>query len=246
MANSGSQQQDKYDTAANNLVSVAEWTDTGNAARLAKAQAGQLLRVSDMKKWHHWDGTRWAVDHDNREAREAAKVEALKLPEGGKESDKFKKQSLSRAGINSAIAVAESMPDIRCKAEDLDAYPELLNTPSGIVNLRTGLIMPHDAKFKLTRITRYGVAYGIPTPMFDAFMAETFDKDLEMIKFIQRLCGLMLLGKVTGTILPFWFGSGANCKGCHRAAVLPESLQVGGDRSVPAGVYPILQGKRRR
>jgi putative DNA primase/helicase len=121
-----------------------------------------------MKKWHHWDGTRWAIDHDNREAREAGKMEALKLPEGGKESDKFKKDSLSRAGINAAIAVAESMPDIRCKAEDLDAYPELLNTPSGIVNLRTGLIIPHDAKFKLTRITRYGGAYGVPTPMSTA------------------------------------------------------------------------------
>jgi P4 family phage/plasmid primase-like protien len=45
-------------------------------------------------------------------------------------------------------------------------------------------------------------------------MAETFDNDQEMIKFIQRLCGLMLLGKVTEHILPFFFGSGANGKGC--------------------------------
>ena len=74
--------------------------------------------------------------------------------------------------------------------------------------------MPHDPKFKLTRITRYGVNIGAATPMFDAFMAETFDNDDEMIGFIQRLCGLMLLGKVTEHILPFWFGSGANGKGC--------------------------------
>jgi putative DNA primase/helicase len=35
-----------------------------------------------------------------------------------------------------------------------------------------------------------------------------------MIKFIQELCGLMLIGKVTEHILPFFFGSGANGKGC--------------------------------
>jgi putative DNA primase/helicase len=209
-----SRERDKYDDMADDLVSVAEWTDTGNAARLAQAHGHRLLRVSDMRKWLHWDGTRWALDHDNREAREAAKVEALKLPEGSKEADKFKKASLSRTGINAAVAVAETMPDIRCRAEELDRYPELLNTPSGIVNLRTGNVMPHDPKFKLTRITRYGVNIGAPTPMFDAFMAETFDNDDEMIGFIQRLCGLMLLGKVTEHILPFWFGSGANGKGC--------------------------------
>ena len=92
MSSSGSQQgtRDKYDDAGDALVSVAEWTDVGNAARLAKAQAGKLLRVSDMKKWHHWDGTRWAIDYDNREVREAAKIEAIKLPEGSRTADKFK------------------------------------------------------------------------------------------------------------------------------------------------------------
>jgi P4 family phage/plasmid primase-like protien len=216
MAQSGSQQRprDKYDDAADNLVSVAEWTDTGNAARIAQANAGKLMRVSDMKKWHHWDGTRWAIDYDNREVREAAKIEAAKLPEGSRASDKFKTRSLSSAGINAAIAATESMPDIRAMANDLDAYPELLNTPSGIVNLRTGQVMPHDPKFKLSRITRYGVAPKMDIPKFSAFMLETFAGDMDMIKFIKRLCGLMLLGKVTEHILPFWFGSGANGKGC--------------------------------
>jgi putative DNA primase/helicase len=140
MPSSGSEQRarDKYDDQADDLVSVAEWTDTGNAVRIAQANAGKLMRVSDMKKWHHWDGTRWAIDYDNREVREAAKVEAVKLPEGSRASDKFKTRSLSSAGINAAIAAAESMPDLRAMAKDLDAYPELLNTPSGIVNLRTG------------------------------------------------------------------------------------------------------------
>jgi len=77
--------------------------------------------------------------------------------------------------------------------------------------------MPHDPKFKLTRITRYGVRLGVKLqdmPKFFDFLYETFDGDFEMIEFIQRLCGLMLIGKVTEHILPFFFGSGANGKGC--------------------------------
>jgi phage/plasmid-associated DNA primase len=62
-------------------------------------------------------------------------------------------------------------------ATELDAHPELANTPSGIVDLRSGTVKPHDADLLLTRITAHGVDLQAPHPRWDAFLAETFQKD---------------------------------------------------------------------
>jgi putative DNA primase/helicase len=44
-------------------------------------------------------------------------------------------------------------------------------------------------------------------------LAETFDKDAELISYMQRLCGLALLADVRDHVLPFLHGVGANGKG---------------------------------
>jgi phage/plasmid-associated DNA primase len=95
-------------------------------------------------------------------------------------------------------------------ATELDAHPELANTPSGIVDLRSGTVKPHDADLLLTRITAHGVDLQAPHPRWDAFLAETFQKDgkpdQELISYMQRLAGLAALGNVLDHILPFLHG----------------------------------------
>lgn len=46
-----------------------------------------------------------------------------------------------------------------------------------------------------------------------SFLAKTFEKDAESINYMQRLCGLALLGDVRDHVLPFLHGVGANGKG---------------------------------
>ena len=43
---------------------------------------------------------------------------------------------------------------VYCQAADFDAHPDLLNTPGGVVDLRTGKVSEHDPALKLTRMTR--------------------------------------------------------------------------------------------
>jgi putative DNA primase/helicase len=188
-------------------------TDDGNALRLVLGYGDRLRRVADMRKWFEWDGQRWAIDHDGRGVREAARELARALPDGAAEERKFRRMSMSAIGISSCTRVAESDPRISILADTLDAHPELINTPSGVVNLRTGQIAKHDPALLLTRITAFGVELGAPHPMWDKFLAETFDRDQQMIRYLQRLAGLALLGKVRDHVLPFLHGVGANGKG---------------------------------
>jgi P4 family phage/plasmid primase-like protien len=187
-------------------------TDDGNALRLISAHGDKFRRVADMHRWFHWDDARWATDHDERKIREAARELARSLPEDDK-GDSFKRVSMSATGISSAVRLAQSDPRVSILAVDLDSHPELINTPSGVVDLRTGTIMPHNPALLLTRLTAQPVDLDKSHLRWDEFLAETFDKDAELINYMQRLCGLALLGDVRDHVLPFLHGVGANGKG---------------------------------
>jgi putative DNA primase/helicase len=187
-------------------------SDDGNALQLIDTHGHQFRRVADMHRWFHWNGQRWPVDHDEREIREAARELARSLPNDA-EGENFKRLSMSATGVSSAIRLAQSDPRISILAAQLDAHPELINTPTGVVNLRTGEVQPHDPHLLLTRITAYGVDLDAPHPRWDAFLAETFNQDDKLISYMQRLAGMALLGDVRDHILPFLHGVGANGKG---------------------------------
>jgi putative DNA primase/helicase len=187
-------------------------TDDGNALRLILAYGDRFRRIADMHRWFHWDGARWAIDHDERQIREAARELARSLPDDPK-GENFKRSSMSATGVSSAVRLAVSDPRVSILAADLDAHPELINTPSGVVNLRTGEITPHSPDLLLTRITAYPADLDAPHPQWDAFLKETFDGDDELIGYMQRLAGLALLGNVRDHVLPFLHGIGANGKG---------------------------------
>jgi putative DNA primase/helicase len=71
---------------------------------------------------------------------------------------------MSATGVSSAVRLAETDTRISIRAAELDAQPELINTPSGIVDLRKGAVAPHDPSLLLTRITAYGVDLEAPHP----------------------------------------------------------------------------------
>jgi P4 family phage/plasmid primase-like protien len=194
------------------LAGLYDRTDDGNALRLINSHRDRFRRVADMGKWFVWDGRRWAMDHDARAVRHAARDLARQWPQSTKEDAAFRANSLSATGISSCVRVAETDKRISILAAELDAYPELINTPSGVVDLRTGEPRPHDPKLLLTRITACPADIGAPHPRWDAFLAETFNGNREMIAYLQRLAGLALLGKTPEHVFPFLWGKGANGK----------------------------------
>jgi putative DNA primase/helicase len=188
-------------------------TDDGNALRLIDAHGHEFRRVSDMKRWYHWDGCRWAYDHEDRALREAARELARRLPVFKKEQRTFRRNAMSSVGLSAAARIAQTDPRIVIMASDLDAHPMLINTPTGVVDLRTGKPRPHDPELLLTRVTAYPVDMNRAHPYWDKFLRMTFGRNTELIGYMQRLAGLALLGHVRDHVLPFSYGTGANGKG---------------------------------
>lgn len=201
------------DVEDNTAAGVVAHSDVGNARRLVDWHSNTIRRVSDMGAWFCWDGQRWDRDHDGAYIRYRARLLAEELPETEKEDRAFKRNSLSSVGLSSAVRIAEADPMVTISATDLDRHPHLLNARNGIVDLRTGEVGAHKPGLLLSRICSAEAEVAAEHPMWDAFLAETFGGDTEMIGFVQRMFGVALIGDVREHVLPFLHGVGQNGKG---------------------------------
>ena len=138
-------------------------TDDGNALRLIAKHGHEFRRVADMGHWYRWNGKRWERDYEGRAIRESQRELARRLPEETTGAVVLQAQ-VNEFGGEVAVRVAETDPE-SLDARGVDAHPELLNTPSGAANLRTGAITEHDPALLPTRITSHNVDLDAPPEM---------------------------------------------------------------------------------
>ncbi|MFF2651494.1 phage/plasmid primase, P4 family [Streptomyces sp. NPDC058045] len=184
-------------------------TDDGNALRLVDQHA-DTIRYCPQRGWLTWDGHRWAWDERGHVA-ELARDIARSLPEGDGQQQ-HKQRSLSARGLDSMVKVARTDPRIVAPLATLDANPWQLNTPDGVVDLRTGQLTAPDPASLHTRTTTVAPDPERPAERFRSFLEDTFGGDADLITYVQRLLGVSLIGTVTEQLLPFAFGDGANGK----------------------------------
>ncbi|MBZ0089300.1 MAG: DUF6362 family protein, partial [Thermoanaerobaculia bacterium] len=91
-----------------------------------------------------------------------------------------------------------------------DRDPWLLNTPGGIVDLRTGRLGDHDRALAMTRIATATPAEHCPVWL--EFLATITNDDAELRAYLQRVVGYCLTGITTEHALFFLYGTGANGK----------------------------------
>lgn len=200
-------------------------TELGYARRLVAKHGKTLRYVVPWKQWLCWDGTRWAPDADGQVYRHAKVIARqvhtviLEDPHADKDVVRAAKRAESNAGVNGALTLASTEPGIAVVPEQLDAHPFLLNVRNGVVDLRTGHLGPHDPELMLTKITRGAYLPGATAPVFSRFLEE-IQPDKGMRRFIRRLLGHTLQGKVTAHILPIFWGDGANGKSTLMDAVM--------------------------
>jgi len=186
-------------------------TDDGNALRLVDTHHQWIRHVPQRGQWLRWDGARWNWDEAGH-IHELARAIARTLPDDGKEARAHRRSSLSRRGLEAMEKIARTDPRIVVHLTDLDARPYELNTPAGVVDLRTGTLHAPDPAALHTRSTTVAPDPHHPTPRWNAFLADTFAGDPDTATYVQRLLGVSLVGTVLEHTLPFAFGPGHNGK----------------------------------
>ncbi|MFE0059330.1 phage/plasmid primase, P4 family [Streptomyces sp. NPDC059003] len=221
------------------------FTDDGNALLYADTFSDELRYVAQRGTWLTWEGHRWAWDetgHTIELARELVRGLDPTHFDGDleKAARKHKGSSLSRNKITAMLGLAQSDRRLAVSVTALDTAPRHLNTPGGIVSLADGTVTPPDPAALHTRSTLVAADPAHPTPRWNAFLADTFGGDTDMIGFVQRLAGYSASADTGTHVFPFLHGPGGNGK-----SVLMDVLRhLLGDYAGPAPAGFLMAGRQ--
>lgn len=111
-----------------------------------------------------------------------------------------------RGALTKALPELEAHPAMTLRADDFDADDWLLNTPAGIVDLRTGEVRPSDPAALMSKSTRVAPDFEATPTMWLDFLRDTTGGDDELQAYLQKLAGYALTGSTQEQILAFIHG----------------------------------------
>lgn len=216
--------------------------------------------VQTWGRWLFWDGARWRQDDKLRHMTECrawlrqvaddlqrwaeTRADTMKAADADALKRWAKKEARalrSEPTRNHVVSMAASNPGLVASADQFDANLDVIGTPGGVVDLRTGQLRPSTRDDYLTRSV--AIAPECKTPeRWLQFLCDSMDNDLEMVGFLQRLCGYALTGHTSEHKLPFLWGPGGNGK-----SVFANTLHdLFGDYAKRAPAEAFLQARGER
>jgi putative DNA primase/helicase len=190
-------------------------SEEGLALEFARRHEDELRYVAGWGRWLRYCGDRWAPD-DTLVVFDLVRALCREVSSAANKP----KQASTIASAKTVAAVerlARSDRRLAATTDQWDVNPWLLNTPSGVVDLRTGGLREHDPSDYMTKVSGAGPGEGCPTWL--RFLDRVTAGDVELQRFIQRMAGYGLTGDTSAHALFFGYGHGANGK-----SVLTETL----------------------
>ena len=188
------------------------FSDDALALAFSERHDGQLLYVPAWGYWLRWDGSRWArdatlsvYDLSRLICRDAA-AEAKRLDDG----KAIARKVASGATTAAVEKLARSDPRLARTSDAFDADPMQLNTPGGVVDLRTGIMRPHQREDLFTKVT--AVTPSGSCPRWLRFLLQITQRDKALVRFLQRFIGYTLTGVISEHAFVFLWGPGGNGK----------------------------------
>ena len=192
----------------------APYSDTANAERFVARHGERACYIPDRKRWLVWDETRWIPDPGGRvqmlaiETMKDMAKEAIETKD--KEYQKFAFQSLDAGRLRYLISLAQGM--CSTAPDGFDADPWVLNCRSGVIDLCSGELQPHDPAYMMRKLAPVVFDPKAECPTFLGFLDRIFAGDRELVEFVQRAVGYSLTGTTGEQCLFVLIGNGANGK----------------------------------
>jgi putative DNA primase/helicase len=187
------------------------FSDEDIARRFSQTYGNDLRYTAAWGRWSRWDGKRWERD-ETLHVFDLSRAVCLDT------SQKCTERNIRRR-IASAATVAAVERLARCDrrhaatADQWDRDPWLLNTPQGVVDLKTGETRPPSRGDYMTKMARASPGGECADcRRWLAFLERVTDGQRELANFLQRMCGYALTGVTQEHALFFLYGTGANGK----------------------------------
>ena len=195
-------------------------TDVGNAERLIAAYGDDIRYVYEYRRWIHWDDNIWATDENGHMSRLAKQVAKSIFGEAANESDeKMQKKLFTHAlasesikRLTSMVDVATTEPGITISQSNLDDDKYLLGVKNGVVDLRTGKLLPSTKSQMITKRANVEFDEDAQCPVWENALSQMMADDKDVVEYLQRSVGYSLTGDTREHLLFFLHGFGENGK----------------------------------
>lgn len=185
-------------------------TEQSFAALFVAEHAHRLRYDVDRAEFRRWDGRRWAIDTLGETMHEIGLHCARMSDDATEASARRNRRWGTVAGVAQYV---RHSPAIAVRGDAFDADPWLLGVTNGIVDLRTGTLLPHDPARMISRQCRVALApSGVRPRRFMRALLQIFRGRRAMVRYMQRLFGYVLVGARPEHVIVFFFGGGGNGK----------------------------------
>lgn len=187
-----------------------EFADDALALNFSNTYGNELRYVDAWSRWFRWDEQVWRHDDTLQVydlCRRTCRSYAVNSPPA------TQKAITSGKTIASVEKLVRSDRRHAATVGQWDADPWLLNTPSGIIDLRTREVLAHDPMYHMTKCTAVGPDKDGGCPLWLKFLEKATNGDVLLQAYLQRVCGYALTGITREHAMFFAYGTGRNGKG---------------------------------
>ncbi len=230
-------------------------TDAGNGERIRALFGDDVRYCHEMRSWLVWDARRWAVDVQSQIRQKMKQMARLLYSQSVAYPviEKHARASEAYKAGTAALGYALSEKGIPISATDLDQQPYLLNCPNGLVNLRSGELLPHQRDFLVTKLCPVPYDPKAECPLFKSFIewamggnpdAELTERTARLVGFLQRAFGYALTSDVSEKALFIFYGEKGN-NGKTTLLTLMRHL-LGRDYSTQISIETIMTASKNQ
>lgn len=253
--------------------------ELGDGMLFASLYRNKHVYVGQTGEWMYWDRHHWHIEDIDKAHKALADVEgvaqhyarvadalAVKAKDAEAAGNKDRATTLknkvdmlhrrvnrlrTQAGRLRCLDFAKSNREapLAIRGDEIDREPWMLPVANGVIDLRTGELIPgrpEDYLLRYSPITWAGL--DAPCPEWERYVAEVMGDDQEMAAFLQRVFGYGITGLSREHVFLVLYGRGRNGK-----SVMVEIIQkvLGVENGAAALAAPIQsemlldQGKNR-
>lgn len=193
-------------------------TDVGLAIRLRDHMNGGIKWAVGLG-FMVWNGRFW--EPGDARVRQALHHMGAALLASGKDYErKLALRALTSRSITDIMEELPSVPGVRADADAFDRSPDRLSVANGTLNLKTGVLGPHDPEDLITQCLDVEYDPDAECTRWLSFLDEVFPNHPDMPAYIRRLVGYGLTGYTSEQVFVFHHGGGKNGKSVYLDTLL--------------------------
>jgi len=175
------------------------------AEAYAQRRSAHTAYVEEIDRWRRWTDTEWSEISTHLVRQEMAAMI--------RSSEHAKEKHLSNRWIDGCERVARGHKPLRKGVMEWDRDGLLTGTPNGVLDCRTGEMLPPRPEYLITRRALVSPDASMPTPIFDRSFNEMTGSDESLKTYLLRYFGSCLTGDTRDQVVLFLVGEGGTGKG---------------------------------